>query len=200
MAEKIIRPDFASVKTEYKELGIYLKELQTISMCEGNAKSQVRQKIQPAVEASSADTLKSVSVDELNTVGHNIRVAALKNAGINTLYDLSKLSQSRLDSIPGIGQETARKIKQLADKMIREIKKTTSLKLTVDNLTPEAESLIGALYTYIGLVPLVSKSKELSKQYRKEVNEALSSAKASKSGLRWFFASKSTKEMSLKAK
>ena len=194
MAEKIIRPDFASVKTEYKELGIYLKELQTISMCEANAKSQVRQKIQPAVEASSTDTLKSVSVDELNTVGHNIRVAALKNAGINTLYDLSKLSQSRLDSIPGIGQETARKIKQLADKMIREIKKTTSLKLTVDNLTPEAESLIGALYTYIGLVPLVSKSKELSKQYRKEVNEALSSAKASKSGLRWFFASKSTKE------
>ena len=95
MAEKIIRPDFASVKTEYKELGIYLKELQTISMCEANAKSQVRQKIQPAVEASSTDTLKSVSVDELNTVGHNIRVAALKNAGIGVSTKVISIKQDR---------------------------------------------------------------------------------------------------------
>jgi len=103
MAEKIARPDFDSVKNEYKELGIYLKELQTISMCENNMKSAVRSKIPKAIEASSDETLKTVTVDELNTVGHNIRVSALRNAGINTLYDLSKLSQSRLVSIPGIG-------------------------------------------------------------------------------------------------
>ena len=194
MAEKIIRPDFSSVKTEYKDLENYLKELQKISMCEANAKSQVRQKIGPALESSVCDTLKSVSVDELNTVGHNIRVSALKNAGVNTMYDLSKLSLSKLDSIPGIGKQTATVIRQLSDKMIREIKKTTSLKLNLDNLTNESESLISALYTYIGIVPLVSKSKELLKDYRKEVKEALSAAKVSKNGFRWFFASRVSKE------
>ncbi|MBE6913087.1 MAG: RNA helicase [Ruminococcaceae bacterium] len=194
MAEKIARPDFDSVKNEYKELGIYLKELQTISMCENNMKSAVRSKIPKAIEASSDETLKTVTVDELNTVGHNIRVSALRNAGINTLYDLSKLSQSRLVSIPGIGQETAVKIKRIADKMIREIRKTSGFKLTVDNLTPESKSLIGALYAYIGTVPLIAIAKELGKQNRQAVNEALSAAKPSKSGFRWFFASRSTKE------
>jgi len=194
MADKIIRPDFSSVRTEYKELGTYLKELQSISMCEGTAKTAARQKIAPAVESSSVETLKSVSVDELNTVGNNIRVSALKNAGINTLYDLSVVSRAKLDSIPGIGTESATKIRSIADKMIREIKKTTSLKLTVDNLSPEAKSLISALYVYIGTKSLAEQAKNLSKQYRKEVNEALSASKASKSGIRWFFASRSAKE------
>lgn len=194
MAEKIIRPDFASVKNEYKELGVYLKELQQISMCEGSAKSAVRQKIAPAAEGSVCETLKSVGVDELNTVGSNIRVSSLKNAGVNTLYDLSKLTQSKLDAIPGIGVDTAKKIRSISDKMIREIKKTSGLKLTVDNLTPEAKALIGALYVYIGIKPLAEQSKNLGKQYRKAVNEALSASKASKSGFRWFFASRSAKE------
>lgn len=194
MAEKIIRPDFSSVKSEYKELGAYLRELQTISMCEGSAKSEARKRITPAIEGEALETLRSVSVDELNTVGSNIRVSALKNAGIETLYDLSKTTQSRLVSIPGIGQETAMKIKRIADKMIREIKKTTSLRLTVDNLTPESEALIGALFTYIGFKNLAPQAKELDRKYRKTVNEALTGAKASKSGLRWLFASRASKE------
>ena len=86
MAEKVIRPDFSSVKTEYKALGIYLSELQKIAMSEGSAKSAARQKINPAIEAAKDEALKDVSVDELNTVGHNIRVSALKKAGVNTLY------------------------------------------------------------------------------------------------------------------
>ena len=194
MAEKIKRPDFSSVKKEYKELGDYLRVLQTIVTSEGNAKILVRQKIHPAIEAAQAETLKSVSVDELNTVGHNIRVSALKNAGVHTLYDLSKLSQAKLDTIPGIGAETARKIRQIADEMIRKIKKTSGLKLTVDRPSPEAVNLIGALYVYIGVKLLAEKAKSLSKQYRKDVNEALASAKASKSGLRWLFSSRASKE------
>lgn len=194
MAEKIIKPDFSAVKTEYKELGMYLSEIQKISVSESGAKTEARQKINPAIEAASTETLKAISVDELNTVGNNIRVNALKNAGINTLYDLSKLSQSRLDSIPGIGIDTARKIRSLSDKMIREVKKTSGLKLTVDNLSSESKSLISALYVYIGIKSLAEQAKNISKQYRKEVNEALSSAKSSKSGLRWFFASRASKE------
>jgi len=194
---KISRPDFSSVKTEYKELGIYLNNLQKISMCEGSAKNTARQKINPAIESSATETLKSVSVDELNTVGQNIRVSALKNAGVDNLYDLSKLSQSKLDSIPGIGKDTAMKIRRIADKMIREIKKTSALKLTVDNLSPEAKSLIGALFVYISIKPLAQNAKTLSKQYRKDVNEALSASKASKSGLRWFFASGESKKKAI---
>ena len=124
MADKIIRPDFSSVKTEYKELGFYLKELQKIAMSEGNAKSQARQKITPAIDRSFFETLKSVSVDELNTVGHNIRVSALKNAGVDNLYDLSKLSQSKLDSIPGIGPKR-KKLLLNKFKSVKRIKEAT---------------------------------------------------------------------------
>jgi len=194
MADKIMRPDFASVKTEYKELGRYLKELQTISASESTYKTAARQKITPAIEGAANETLKSVSVDELNTVGHNIRVSALKNAGIHTLYDLSKVTQGKLESISGIGRDTAMRISRIASTMIREIRKTTTLKLTVDRLTPEATALIGALYGYIGIKALTTRSKTLSKQYRQAVNEACSAAKASKNGLRWLFASRASKE------
>ena len=191
---KIQRPDFASVKSEYKELGVYLREIRTIALCEGSAKAEVRKRITPAIEREAIETLRSVSVDELNTVGSNIRVSALKNAGINTLYDLSKLTRSRLNSIPGIGQDTAMKIQRIADKMIREIKKTTNLRLTVDNLTPEAKELIAALYTYIGVKSLSEQSKTLSTKYGRSVNEALSSAKASKNAFSWFFATNASRE------
>lgn len=194
MEEKVIRPDFSSVKKEYKELGIYLSELQKMATSEGSAKSAARQKINPAIEAQKEEALKAVSVDELNTVGHNIRVSALKKAGVNTLYDLSKLTQAKLDAVAGIGSETARTIRLLAAGMIREIQKTTNLRLNVDNLTPESKALIAALYVYIGVKPLAEQAKKLLEQYRKEVNEALSSSKASKNGLRWLFASRAAKE------
>ena len=194
MAEKVIRPDFSSVKTEYKALGIYLSELQKIAMSEGSAKAAARQKINPAIEAAKDEALKDVSVDELNTVGHNIRVSALKKAGVNTLYDLSKLTQAKLDAIAGIGSESARTIRQIAAVMIREIQKTANLRLTVDNPSSESKALIGALYVYIGVKSLAEQAKNLSGQYRKEVNEALNSAKPSKNGLRWLFASRTAKE------
>ena len=55
MADKIIRPDFSSVRTEYKELGLYLNELQKICASEGGARSSVRQKIASAAASSSED-------------------------------------------------------------------------------------------------------------------------------------------------
>ena len=58
MAEKVIRPNFSSVKTEYKEFGNYLKELQTISMCKGDVKSQVRQKNTAGSRGSSGRYIK----------------------------------------------------------------------------------------------------------------------------------------------
>ena len=92
------------------------------------------------------DTLADIPVEELSKRRKGIRVKALIEAGYTTVADVCAESRGALESVNGIGWNSAYDAKQAADEIAEEAKKNVKLKLSVDNKTPAATRVVCAAY------------------------------------------------------
>ena len=122
------------------------------------------------------DTLKKISVEELNKNKEGIRVKTLKDAKYNSIYDLQKASVYELEEINGISLDMARLIKKRVSSIIKETSKFIKLQISVDNKTKEIESLVfevvilAHLYTYINIYnEFLNENSEYIKLKLKEI-------------------------------
>ena len=65
--------------------------------------------------------LQEMDIEELNRDKQGIRISSLKAAGYQTVYDLVKTTRKKLISLPGIGEQGARKIGAVAEQLAAEV-------------------------------------------------------------------------------
>ena len=106
--------------------------------------------------------LKEIDIEEINRGKQGIRVSTLKAAGFATVYDLVKTSLPKLKSLPGIGEQTARKITAAAEQIAADAKGSCDLKLTADNKDARSTALVKALYLYRRVRAPYTRAKEIS--------------------------------------
>ena len=143
--------------------------------------------------------LAGLDVDMLAQGKQGIRVAALKKAGIHTIYQLSRLSRPQIEAIDGIGAQTAKKIGETTDKIVENTKSKLSVRICVDPPQDADDTLIRALYVLIVHDALRGSMKQLYKASHTTLANLAGSAKAATSGMKWLFASKGKKEAALQA-
>ncbi len=141
--------------------------------------------------------LMGLDVDILSQSKQGIRVAQLRKAGINNIYELSKLSRPQIEALEGIGAEGAKKIWETTQQIVDNTKEKLSVRINVDSPHKTDDELIKALHTLIIHDSLRPALKQSYKENHNTLIQLINKAKSASSGFKWFFASKDKKENAL---
>ena len=143
--------------------------------------------------------LESMDVELLAQGKQGIRIANLRSAGIQNVWQLSRLSVTRLEALEGIGQQGAVKIRKLTDQIVDNTRKKLSVRIRVDEPAPADDGLIRALYVLIVHDGLRQQLKPIYDTNHKEIQKELEAAKPATGAVRWFFTSKTYRDKALAA-
>lgn len=155
----------------------------------------IRKSADALLQQRLVSELQSIDVDILSNSKQGIRVSYLKDAGIHNIYELSKLSVIKLESISGIGKQSASKIFQTTKEIVENTKNKLSVSINVDSPTQADDALMHALYTIIIHAPLRQKLKEMYEKDYRALGEKSRNISVATGALKWAFASKSKKAL-----
>ena len=162
-----------------------------------NETEQYRNQVQSAYanlqRANVQETLKNISVDELNRDKNGIRIAVLKNAGYQNISQVIKASHQQLVALNGIGEEGATKIKKKAEEICKTAEQLTRVKLTVEDKNQDTMKIVSAIAALMKTKKISDRATELYGQYHDELMKNMASAKQNKSLVKWIFSSKQKK-------
>lgn len=160
--------------------------------------NDIKDKIKTAAErmtmATVLDILKTIPVDEVNRNKKGVRVKALRDAGYATIADVYAASPFQLASIYGISEDTAYTIKNIAKEFAVETRRTTKIKLSVDNKTKEATNLVDAIYKYKQYIDALESLNKFNSDYSRDVKGAISNIQSVGNGIYWTFFKNNKKE------
>ena len=138
--------------------------------------------------------LGGVPVEEVNREKIGIRTKLLRDGGFETMADIYNASSYKISEIKGIGDETARAVKRIAEEYVTESKKSAKIRLSADAKTKEATGLVCAIYSYKKMLKNIESLNELDRSNRSVINREASDLKGVGNGIVWLFLSESERE------
>ena len=144
-------------------------------------------------------TLEEMDIEQLNKSKQGLRLSLLRDAGVNNIWQVTKLSYSRLCAIDGVGEQSARKILDTARQITENTKASLRIRIEAQNPHETDDQLVRCLYRLIKGEPLVTAAKELRKEHHQPLQQELTLAGKSCKGLGWLLASRSSKERMIQA-
>jgi len=133
--------------------------------------------------------LKEIPVEEINRDKKGFKIKLLEERGYKTVYDLHKASVHSISAIHGIGEETARKIKNEVAVIVKRSGANVKIRLSADNKSREATALVSALYAYRTKTDAVEFCCRFLEQNNEALTMALRDIQPGTGGLKWLFAS-----------
>ena len=143
--------------------------------------------------------LEAMDIEMLSQGKQGIRVSYLRNAGIDNLFQLSKMSRTRIEALDGIGAQGAKKIWETTEKIVANTKEKLSLRIQADEPCEADDVLISALFVLVLHESLRTSMKQLYKENHSLLLDKTRAAKTATSGLKWMFASKGKRDSASKA-
>lgn len=192
--EKIVRPDSGAVKTMMDNALRIDGKMQEILASEDSQRKGAQQAAQRLLDQRVYKELEQMDVEHINNSKQGIRVSLLRDAGLENVGQVSKLSFQQICNIEGIGEQSARKIQSTVKQITKNTKSTIRIRLQMENPEREDDDLIRALYTLIRCRPLRQQCDGLYQANHTQLQQELTLAKQSKNGLGWLFKSRSQKE------
>lgn len=133
-----------------------------------------------------------MSIEKLNASKQGIRIAALEKAGKTNMLQVSKLTLKGLTKINGIGQQTAQKIYDTAQDIVKDIQSTTKVRVDLTKKSVSTDNIIKALYSLINCD--YKKPQKLYEETHPAIQLLCSQAKCAYSFFGGMFASKEKKD------
>lgn len=195
---QITRPDFGQMKfviSEVKDLDASLSRIQDLDRVQ---MEELKRKLDALRLIEAKIELERISIDRLSDADKNIRVSALRRAGIENIGQISGKSEYDLERIPGIGEDNSRRIRQAIDNFIRNIAKVNRVRIHADAKSQEERDLIQALYMRMHLSETVQEAGTLYQDTHEALDRCLSAIQI-RGGLHWIFASRKKKEETIRA-
>jgi len=192
--EKIVRPDSETVKSMMDTVSMIDAKLQTISSSEDEHRKSAQKAAQTLYDTRIREALEEMDIEHINKGKQGIRVSLLSDAGIENVWQASKLSLREICDIDGLGEQSAMKILDIVKKIVQNTKATIRIRIRMENPDPADDELIRALYTRIYARPMCEQAKVIYKNNHKGVQQELLQAKKSLSGFGWMFKSKGAKQ------
>lgn len=160
-------------------------------------KLAVRQAAERVWQESIRKTLESMDIEELNRQKLGLRLSVLREAGIENIWQVSQMSLVQLTDLDGIGEQSAKKIREISTAIYQSVQKTTGIRLSPDNRTPAADDLIQKLYVYGKAKELEKESRKLIDSFHSEIHRRAPSAKKAGGRFSWFFSSSAQKNQAM---
>jgi len=161
---------------------------------EDRCRSSVRNQYDKMRENEALNALKNMSVDEINYNKAGIRVSALKNAGIDNLWQLFNMRRSDITAINGIGESSVDKIMNNLQNLFANAKQNAKVRLSAQNRTKASDSAIMNLFYLTKAGDITDVAKNLYDANVSSLNEKLKSAKKMSNPLTWLFSSEKAKK------
>ncbi|MBQ0101113.1 MAG: DEAD/DEAH box helicase [Lachnospiraceae bacterium] len=191
MAGTFSSSDAKKLIAEHRKL---LDGLSKIRAREAECRAAVETAAAELCRKKAMEVLSGIPVEELNRDKRGIRVKTLREAGYETLADVLSVTPLKLNTIEGIGSESAWYIRQVADRLLATAADEVKIRLTVDEKTPETNALVIALAAYYRREEGFLAAAELLDRFSEPVEKAMKELSPGKSVIRWLFASKEKKE------
>lgn len=193
------KPDYKQVKDLIKQAQAVDNRLKMSLNSQREEIANVRQTADIFYNDKLKSTLESIDVEILAHGKQGIRVQSLKDAGINNIYQLSQMTTPKLQTVNGIGYQSAGKIYSLTQQIADNTKKKLSVRINVDSPTSADDGLIKALYTLICHENIRPQLKGLYDANHNQLQKEIRNATPASSRLKWVFTSKGNKENALNA-
>ena len=135
-------PDFKEINRLIESLQMLDRSFQRITSEYGEHEANVRKACTAELKKQSAEFLKEIPVEELKNSKAGIRINALQNAGYNTLYDLYKAENWKLQRIDGIGEKQISSIRSIIGEFLNRLSSRARIRLTADRDDIHSRTLI----------------------------------------------------------
>ena len=192
-----IKPDYKHTKELISRADEIVRSLRESLDAQRGEIAAVRSSADAFYEERLKSALEELDVDMLSQGKQGIRVSSLKDAGVDNIYKLSRMTRPRIEAIQGIGAEGAKKIWETTEKIVENTKNKLSVRINVDSPKKTDDELLRALYILIIHDSLRESMKQLYKGSHNALLNMAKTAKTATSGFKWFFTSKSKKEATL---
>ena len=189
------KPNFSKLQDNEKFLLQTQEGLQNILTQTNNLKQDVVSKANLMLSDEAIDTLKQIPIDEINRDKIGIKISALKNAGVNTIYDAYKASPWQLSSIYGISDDAAYRIHHKAVEMKERTAQSVRLKLNRDKKTTSGTRLLHSLYLYMQNKEAVKETDYLEEMCFSKVKRIMDISLKHDNAYKWYTANYKEKEV-----
>lgn len=153
----------------------------------------VRKAAQALYDDRLKASLEAMDTEHLAKTKQGIRVSLFTDAGINSIWQLSRMSYNQIVSVKGVGEQTAQKVSATVSQIVENTKENLKVRINADNPNKADTDLVKALYVFIKCKALRAKAKAVYDANHAPLMSELEIAGKAGSALTMLFASKSKK-------
>ena len=161
---KTQRPDKKSVTAVINEITVLKNGLRNISESETAVKHAISERANCMRQNTAFTELALIDVDVLNADKQGIRVSALKSAGIHNMSQLCQMSKHAITNVSGIGEQTATKIKSIADKMYNAVISSAKIQINTEKKTATQDAVVQNLFILRNVEEIKIKAQNILSQ------------------------------------
>jgi len=193
------KPDKKQIKSNIRQAQQIDSRLKAALDGEREELAKLRKAADQFLSARIQASLEAMDVDMLTQGKQKIRVSYLRSAGIQNMWQLSKLSRQQIEDLDGIGAQGATAIYDLTKQIVKNAKEKLSVRIQSDSPTKADDALVAALYCVIVHGQQRQQIKSLYEGHHKPLAKEIAAAQKAASGFSWFFASAKERETALAA-
>ncbi|MBQ9580534.1 MAG: DEAD/DEAH box helicase, partial [Lachnospiraceae bacterium] len=184
------------VKREAKKEEKRLKKLVGI---DEEYTSKVKSDSKKLLSRQIEEDLKNIPVEELSKAKEGIRVQALKDAGIKNIYQLKNMSYSRIDSIKGVGEVSAKAIAKNVRLIEQSAVSNATVRINADKPSRHDEQLVTDLYKLRKTKSISNDAERLYEENHGEIKDLIKKSKPARNFISWTLASKEKREIAVQS-
>lgn len=169
------------------------KSMSDIVVKKQTVENDIRLNYKKLQNVQTEKVLNGMDIENINIDKDGIRVGILKNAGIHTILQVSKMSVAQLQTIEGVGEATAAKIENNAKLIRMSTEKSAQVILTADNSSEEEKKLLANLHFLIRNDEMLKQAQALYNGTHNTIQKCVSDVQIMFAGLKWTFTSKDKK-------
>ena len=193
------KPDRKQIKNNIKRTSQIDSRLKAALDGEKDEIAQLRKAADQFLEVRFQTVLQEMDVEMLSQGKQKIRVSYLRSAGIENMWQLSKLTRQQIEALDGIGALSAAKIYDLTKQIVKNSREKLSVRIQADQPTKADDALVAALYRLLVHNQQREQLRRIYDQSHKALTKEIAAAQKAASGFSWFFASAKERDAALVA-
>ena len=191
-------PDFKEINRLIESLEMLDRSFQRITAEYEGHEEKVRQACSAQLKKESSEFLREIPVEELKNSKAGIRISALQGAGYNTLYDLYKAENWKLQNIEGIGEKQISSIRSIIGEFLNRLSTRARIRLTPDRDDIASRTLIHEIARFRKIEQIRREAGPLTASVHETIS-ALTAAVTIRSRFRWIFSFGAAKTDTIRA-
>ena len=193
-------PNFKKIREQLEQAQKVASELDEIATLDESLVTEVKQNIYKSKEGQVLQKLAELPIENMRAAtDSSLRIETLRKYGITNVASVYLSTESQLERISGISQESATEIKAISDQMFKAVSDSIAFGLKLDNLTVDDLKLLENVQDIESIRKDLRGNHQAVRPLADSLKESLKVTKPLKSRIRWIFAGSEKRNKALDA-